>query len=156
MTEPAVDAAPHLLFRPEAFFLRPWRGWGVVRDGFGRTQLRYTAEGQGRGATRSAIAEQAFTFENGVVHRTEWEIVTDDDRRYFARDLVSGIEARGELVGDNFRWAFQTRAPTPLGQRRVRTEALYTLASPTKAFSFTTVSLWGMRLGTYTTFYEQL
>jgi hypothetical protein len=156
MSEAAADAPSHLLFRPDTFFLKPWRGWGVIRDGFGRPQLRYTALGHGRGASRSAAVEQVFTFENGVVHRAEWEIVSDDDRRYFARDLVSGVEARGELVDDDFRWAFRSRGPTPFGRRTVRTEALYTLASSTAAFSFAKVSWMGLRLATYTTFYEQL
>jgi hypothetical protein len=118
--------------------------------------MRYSAQGQGRGGTRSATAEQVFTFDNGVVHRTEWEIVSDDERRYFARDLGSGVEARGELMGDDFRWSFLSRAPTPFGRRTVRTEALYTLASPTAAFSFASVSLWGLRLSTFTTFYEHV
>lgn len=147
---------PELLFRPDSFFLRPWKGWGVMRDALGRPRLRYEAEGRGRTGTRAATAEQVFTFENGVVHRVDWEIVSDDDRRYFARDLCSGIEAKGEMHGPNFRWRFHARGATPFGEQRVRTEALYTLATPTAAFSFTRVSWLGLKLSTFTTFYEQV
>ena len=155
MSEPGRDA-PELLFRPDTFFLRPWKGWGVMRDALGRPRLRYEAEGRGRTGTRAATAEQVFTFENGVVHRVEWEILAEDERRYFARDLCSGIEARGEIDGANFRWCFHARGATPFGQQRVRTEALYTLATPTAAFSFTRVSWLGLKLSSFTTFYEQV
>lgn len=152
----SARATPDLLFRPDSFFLRPWKGWGVMRDALGRPQLRYEAEGGGRAGTRGATAEQVFTFENGVVHRVEWEIASDDEERYFARDLCSGIEARGEMDGPNFRWRFQARGATPFGEQRVRTEALFTLATPTAAFSFTRVSWLGLKLSSFTTFYEQV
>jgi Protein of unknown function (DUF3833) len=155
MSDPARDT-PELLFRPDSFFLRPWKGWGVMRDALGRPQLRYEAQGRGRSGTRAATAEQVFTFENGLVHRVEWEIVSEDERRYFARDLCSGIEARGETSGPDFRWRFHARGATPFGQQRVKTEALYTLATPTAAISFTRVSWLGLQLSTFTTFYEQV
>jgi hypothetical protein len=152
----AVPAEPRLLFRPDAFFLKPWRGWGVVRDRRGRPVARYEGSGHGRSGSRSATTEQAFTFEDGTIHLVEWEILSDEQDHFYARDLRSGIEARGEQRGLDFSWTFHTRAPTPFGTRRVRSDALYTMVRPSAAFSFTRVSWLGLTMTTYTTFYEHV
>jgi hypothetical protein len=151
----AATLTPQLLFRPDAIFLKPWRGWGVMRDLRGRPVLRYEAAGQGRAMSRGAIAEQVFTFENGQVQRVTWEILSDDETHFFARDLVSGVVARGRQRGKDFTWAFTSKAPTPVGSQKVRAEVLYTQVSEATAFSFTRTTLWGLQLATYTTFYEQ-
>ena len=146
-----------LLFRPDAFFLKPWRGWGVVRDGRGRSIDRYTAFGQGKAGSRSATTRQTFEFESGLVHTVEWDILTDDESHYFARDLKTGVEARGHAIGPDFCWMFLSETPGPLGKLvRARTTARYTLVTEQKAFSFTEVRRFGRLMRTFTTFYEQL
>jgi len=151
---PAPEPGP-MLFRPDTFFLKPWRGWGVMRGANGRPLSRYEAAGQGRNQSRSAAIEQRFTFDNGVVQAFEWEILADDEGRFFARDR-SGLEARGRQLGDDFCWAYTTKAPTPLGVRKVKVQALYTMVTPDTAFSFTEVKLWGLTLSSFTTYYTRL
>lgn len=146
-----------LLFRPDAFFLKPWRGWGVVRDAKGRSIDRYEARGQGRTGSRSASAEQTFTFESGLVNSVEWDILSDDEGHYFARDLRTGLEARGRALGEDFCWSFSSTGTGPLGRLiRTTTTATYTLATPTTAFSFAETRRLGRLLTTFTTFYEQV
>ncbi len=148
---------PTLLFRPDAFFLKPWRGWGVVRDPKGRTVDRYEARGEGRTGSRSASVELAFTFESGRVHAVEWDILSDDEGHFYARDLKTGVEARGSQQGGDFRWTFASPLPDRLGRMfPVTTTATYTLATPTTAFSFAEVRRFGRLLSTFTTFYEQI
>jgi len=148
---------PSRLFRPDAFFLKPWRGWGVVRDARGRTVDRFTAEGRGRASSRSAAAEQVFTFESGLVNTVEWDILSDADDHYYARDLKSGLEARGSAAGDDFCWSFPAPVPGPLGRfLKAKATARYTLATPTTAFGFTEIRLFGRVLRTFVTFYEQI
>lgn len=147
---------PPGLFRPDAFFLKPWSGWGVVRDARGRTVDRYVARGRGRAGSRAAAAEQVFTFESGLVHTVEWDILSDDEDHYYARDLRSGVEARGRPIGADFAWSFQSPAKDRLGRLfPVRTTAHYTLASPTAAFSVTEARRFGLLLRTFITFYQQ-
>ncbi len=126
-----------------------------MRDARGRPVLRYEASGEGRAQSRGSTAEQVFTFENGVVHRVQWEIASDDETHFFARDLISGVEARGRQRGKDFTWAFTSKTQTPFGLHKVRSEALYTQVTEKTAFSFTRTRLWGLSLATYTTFYEQ-
>lgn len=146
---------PTRIFRPDAFFLKPWRGRGVVRDGRGAVIDRYEARGQGRAGSRSASAEQVFTFESGAVTTVEWDILTDADDHYYARDLKSGLEARGQAIGPDFRWSFLAPVPGPLGRvLKARSTAFYTLAGPGSAFGFTEVRLLGRLLRSYTAFYE--
>jgi hypothetical protein len=152
----AARQAPKLLFRPDAFFLKPWKGCGVVRDRRGRPILRYAASGQGHAERRGATSEQTFTFEDGRVHKVEWEITSDDEVHYFAHDRLSDLEGHGEAVGDDFRWRLYAHADTPFGLQKVKTVVLYTLVTPTTAFGFTRTSLWGLPLNTYTTFFEQM
>jgi hypothetical protein len=49
----AATPTPELLFRPDAFFLKPWRGWGVMGGLRGRSVLRYPAAGEGQGQAMS-------------------------------------------------------------------------------------------------------
>jgi len=156
MTQPDPSEDTRL-FRPDAFFLKPWRGWGVVRDAAGRTIDRYEARGHGRSGSRSAAAEQVYTFESGRVTAVEWDILSDDEDHYYARDLKSGVEARGRNLGKDFRWSFEAPAPGLLGRFfKARTTSTFTLATPTTAFSFAETRRLGRLLVTYTTFYEQL
>ena len=156
MTDPASPDLT-LLFRPDAFFLKPWRGWGVVRDRQGRSTDRFEARGQGRSGSRSASAEQVFTFESGLVHAVEWDILTDDDNHYYARDLKSGVEARGRAIGQDFCWSFHSELPGLLGKLfPLATRAVYTQVTPTSAFSFSEVRRFGLLVRTFTTYYEQV
>jgi len=148
---------PPLLFRPDAFFLKPWRGWGVVRNAKGLSIDRYEARGQGKTGSRSASAEQTFTFDSGLVHSVEWDILTDDDNHYYARDLKTGVEARGQAIGRDFCWTFHSELPDRLGKLfKAHTQATYTQVSPSTAFSFSEVRRFGRLLRTYTTFYEHI
>lgn len=154
-----IDAPPAPeptgLFRPDAFFLKPWRGYGVVRDARGRVVDRFRASGQGRSGTRAAASEQVFTFESGLVHTVEWDILSDDEDHYYARDLRNGAEARGRFQDRDFVWTFASPLPGPLGRLlSARTTARYTLASPGQAFGFTEVRCLGLLLRSYTAFYE--
>ena len=146
-----------LLFRPDAFFLKPWRGWGVVRDARGNSIDKYETRGHGKAGSRSATTEQVITFESGLVRTVEWDILTDDEAHYFARDLRTGVEARGHAIGADFCWAFTSEVPGPLGKLiRSKTSVHYTLVTEQKAFSFAEVRRLGRLLTTFTTFYEQL
>jgi hypothetical protein len=161
MTDDRTPQDNHLLFRPDTFFLKPWRGWGVVRDRRGRVIDRYTGEGQGRTGTRSATSQMTFTFASGLVQTSEIDILSDDDGHYFARDPRSGIEGRGRFIGDEFRWTFDAmpipNLSGPLGRRlRARMTATYTLTSPSTAVGLTQVRLFGLVVRTMTAFFQHV
>jgi hypothetical protein len=154
-----VDPVPppaRMLFRPDAFFIKPWRGWGVARDRRGRPTARYTTQGRGSTGSRSAETEQTITFENGLTRTIRWEIASDDEAHFWARDLDTGVEARGVQSGDDFIWRFVSPVPTRLGTFKAHTRVVYTLATPTTAFGFAETRWLGLLLSSYTTFYEQL
>ncbi|MBS0294946.1 MAG: DUF3833 family protein [Proteobacteria bacterium] len=156
MSDTIVPPPATLLFRPDAFFIKPWRGWGVVRDGRGRPVSRYSAHGQGRTASRSAETEQVFVFDNGTTHTVRWELASDGEAHYWARDLATGVEARGVQLGENFEWRFRSPVPTRFGKLNAHARALHTLATPTTAFGFTEIRWMGLLLSSFTTFYEQI
>jgi hypothetical protein len=149
------------MFRPDTFFLKPWRGWGVVRDHRGRVIDRYTGEGQGRSSTRSASSSMTFTFASGLIHTVEMDILSDDQDHYYARDPKTGMEGRGRFIGDEFRWTFNAM-PIPgltgiLGKLlRAQTTAHYTLVSPSMAVGLTQVRLFGFVTRTMTTFFQHV
>ena len=151
-----MSAPEHpLLFRPDSFFIKPWRGWGVVTTPAGRTVARFSAFGDGRSESRAAVVAQNLTFEDGRTHRVEWEVASDDEGRYVATETTTGVVARGGLSGREFCWSFRAPGPTPLGMRRCRTAARYTLITPDKALSFARTSWLGLPLARVTTFYER-
>lgn len=155
MSHPAPPPA-RPLFRPDAFFVKPWRGWGVVRDGKSRILGRYEASGQGKVGSRSALTEQTIVFEDGSTVTTEWDIATDDEAHFFARDVRTGVEARGRQMGTDFHWSFASPVKTPVGTLKTRTDVVYTMVEATTAFSFAETRLLGRLVSSYTTFYRQV
>lgn len=159
-----IDRAPtdqDQLFRPDTFFLKPWRAIGVVRSAGGLTVDRFTGHGVGRTGSRAASAEMTFTYDSGVVQAVEMDILSDADGHYYSRDLRSGLEGRGRFVGDDFRWVY---ASTPIpGLKgivgalvRARVVSTFSLLSPSRAMGFTEVRVFGMLLRTMTTYFEHL
>lgn len=154
-------ANPNLMFRPDTFFLKPWRGWGVMRDRNGKVIERYTAEGQGRAGTRSASSQMTLTFASGVIQTIEMDILSDADGHYFARDLKTGLEGRGRYVGDDFQWQFAGMPlpglTGPMGKLiKAQTTATYTLTSDTTAVGLTQMRLFGFVVRTMTTFFQHV
>lgn len=156
----APEAGPVRLFRPDTFFLKAWKGWGVVRDGRGRTVERYTAQGEGRTGSRSAASAMTLTFEDGRTQQFETDILSDADGHYYARDLKTGVEARGAYRGEDFHWVF-TPAPIPgatglMKLIRAHSTAMYVLTSPSTAVGFTEVRVFGILVRTMTTFFQHV
>ncbi|MBX7248351.1 MAG: DUF3833 domain-containing protein [Caulobacteraceae bacterium] len=148
---------PPLLFRPDTFFLKPWRGWGVVRDARGRTLDRFECHGQGQTGTRSASTKMTFEFASGKVQTTEWDILSDDEGHFYARDVRTGQEGRGHPIGGDFRWVFMAPAPGPLGRwLKVRSQATYTLVAPDTALGVTVGKLFGLTVTTVVTFFRHV
>ena len=150
MSAPAyADQSPEARFDARAFFSEPWRGWGVVSDGFGAPIGGYEVNGQGR-EVDGARLEQSVTYDNGMVQALEWEILTDEGGPLTARDVKSGVIAQSRQTGDGIRWTYKMRAPTPIGLRMVKVEATYTMTGEGSARSVTVVSLYGFRLAVLT------
>jgi len=105
-----------MLFRPDAFFLKPWTGWGVLRDLRGRTVERFECHGQAEASSRSATSTITYLYETGRVEKLVWNIVSDDEDHYFASELRGGVEGRGRPVGRDFRWVFQMPMPGKYGK----------------------------------------
>jgi hypothetical protein len=146
----------HLIFRPEAFFLRPWSGGGVSRGPTGRIIARFIASGRGRidEADRSALLEQSVRYDDGRESALTWRIVSDDEGHFVATEQGSGIQAEGGAEGPDFRWAFTAPSPTPLGLLKVRCEVTYSMVEPDAAISYARLTRWGIPLGSLTTYYR--
>ena len=146
---------PTLLFRPDTFFLKPWHGWGVVRDWRGLSVDRYRCHGQGRTGSRAATTAMTYEFDSGVKQTIEWDILSDDDGHYFARDPKSGMEGRGRAIGNDFRWVFTTPAPGALGKMLTgRATATYTLMTPETGMGVTEIKAFGITVRSLVTFFQ--
>ncbi len=146
---------PELLFRPDAFFLKPWTGWGVLRDLRGRSVERFECHGQAEASSRSATSTITYLYESGRVEKLVWNIVSDDEDHYFASELRGGVEGRGRPVGRDFRWVFQMPMPGKYGKLLTMTAvATYTLLSPSTAMGVTKFQLFGVTLRTMTAFFQ--
>jgi hypothetical protein len=151
----ATDASPHAVFRPDHFFLGDWHGWGVARDPFGRVRRRFSIQGSGKtdDHSRRAVVHQAFTFDDGHVERQVWEVSTDDQGYFISREQISGMLANGRQSGRDYLLDANVLAALPIGKRRLRLTARYTLAEPNVAFSFTSVKRFGLRISAVTACY---
>ena len=87
---------------------------------------------------------QVWTWDSGLEQVSEWEFLSTDEDGYAARDLRSGVVARGRRSGKSFVWAFKTKAPTPFGTQTVRVQTTYSTLSATMAESVTKTTLMGV------------
>ena len=150
-----LPTRPELLFRPDAFFLKPWTGWGVLRDIRGRTVDRFECHGQAEASSRSATSSVTYLYETGRMEELVWNIVSDDEDHYFANELRGGVEGRGRPVGRDFRWVFQVPMPGRYSKLLSMTAvATYTLLSPSTAMGVTEFRLFGVTLQTMTAFFQ--
>ncbi len=155
MTSPAPPP-PRLLFRPDAFFIKPWRGWGVIRDARGRTAKRFETSGGGSVGSRAARTFQTICYDDGTTTTTEWEIETDDEAHFYARDPKTELEGRGRESGEEFIWDARMPVKTRFGTFTAKIKVVYTLLSPTAAFGFTETRMLGVLVSTATTYFEHV
>jgi hypothetical protein len=150
-----LPTRPELLFRPDAFFLKPWNGWGVVRDIRGRTVERFECHGQAETGSRSATSTITYLYETGRVEKLVWDIVSDDEDHYFATELRGGVEGQGRPSGRDFRWTFMVPMPGKFGKLfKLSAVAVYTLLAPTTAMGVTRFRLFGVTVRTMTAFFQ--
>ena len=135
--------------RPEVFLFPPWRGQGVTCDAFGIQRDKYELSGGGRlDADGSVIIDYVVAFDGGLTNVHAWKIKPDTGEQIFARDLVSGEEAKGRTTPRGFYWA--TRAPirTAFGTRVCRVELSYEIIGAHEAVSTVTAALLGVTVAT--------
>ena len=153
LAEPNVPAASTAetggAFHPDAFFVKPWRGNGVICDAFGIARGRYQQWGHSRiDEDGGLILEQTSTFESGLVNVFEWKILSSADGKIRARDLKTGKEARGERTTNGFLWRYKSMALTPFGRRKCQFSVLYSQNGLHEASNSTTISFLGVTVKT--------
>jgi len=151
------ESAPplHAVFRPDSFFLEPFRGWGLTCDPRGRVLSRFEVSGSGRLDVRgrSAWVEQNIAYDNGRRDRLNWEIVSDDDGHYVGREHDKGLKAEGRAGPEGFCWGFRTPLPKG-GKGWIRVD--YTLIGQDVAIARARLTRLGIRLSDTTTFYRHV
>lgn len=146
--KPPVQPGAQDAFRFDSFFFHPWRGHGVIRDRLGLKKGSYDAQGRGRIDDGRIFLEHTHTFNTGLIHRCEWEIVESNDGRIVARENALDILGQGWQTEQGFRWTYTSRMPTSFGLKRFKTTVLYTLNGAGRARSSGSIGLWGMPLTT--------
>ncbi|HWE44862.1 MAG TPA: hypothetical protein VG407_02450 [Caulobacteraceae bacterium] len=135
--------------RPETFLFPPWRGSGVTCDAFGIQRDKYEVSGGGRiDEDGSAVIDYVVAFASGLTNTHAWKIKPDTGDQIFARDLMSGEDARGRITPIGFYWI--TRAPirTAFGTRLCKVEVSYEILSASEAISTVTAALLGVTVAT--------
>lgn len=154
--DPTDAAIPdHSVFRPDSFFVGPFRGWGVMLDGKGNLLSRFETRGSGRMdvPARAAIVEQDITFTTGAVDRLVWEIISDDEGHFIGHEREKKLKAEGGTHRDGFRWTF--RMPIA-GRGAARVCVDYWTIGEDSAVSRAVATALGMKLSVTTTFYQRL
>ncbi len=153
---PALNDPFHGVFKPDSFFLQPFRGWGVTCARSGAVQRKFEVIGAGRleVRARAAVVEQAITYADGGTDRLEWEIVSDDDGHYVGVEKAKGLRAEGRLSDAGFRWTF--KMPLPKGGGKATVSVGYTLIAPDVALARADVRRFGLLIGYTLTFYQHV
>ncbi len=145
---PLVDEQGGDLRRPEVFFTKTWRGSGVATDAFGIPQDRYEVSfGPIPQADGSVVVDHRIMFESGLVNGYEWALLPTTGDAIAARDLKTGVTAKGSVNPVGFQWGFDGRYKTPFGVQRCRHDVVITLLSPIEIESAVTVSFLGVTVG---------
>lgn len=154
-TEPARTVIPdHCVFRPDSFFVGPFRGWGVTVDARGRLLNRFETMGLGRldVPARAAIVEQDITFSNGLKDRLVWEVISDDEGHFVGHEREKKLKAEGGTHHEGFRWTF--RMPIP-GRGSAKVCVDYWTTGEDSAVSRAVATAMGVKLSVTTTFYQR-
>ncbi|MDQ6655716.1 MAG: DUF3833 domain-containing protein [Verrucomicrobiota bacterium] len=93
-------------FRPEQFFAGHTRSSGVFRNTVGKPEQRFTTDCHGRTRGNTLRLDQRFRYDDGHTQERHWEIRRVDAVHYVGRanDVVG--EARGEVTGASFHFAY--------------------------------------------------
>ncbi len=149
--KPEAAKARGLQIRPEVFFYPPWRGTGLICDGFGLPKERYQLRGKGRTLEDGSIViEQCVEFESGAKDPHEWVYAPANGDQISARDLVTGKELRGRMTPRGFEWSYPLMAPTPFGLRRCSAHVEFVLSNQHEASTTVSMSLFGVVFSTAT------
>ncbi|MBS0297590.1 MAG: hypothetical protein JSR45_14875 [Proteobacteria bacterium] len=133
--------------RPEQFLFPPWRGSGVYCDAFGLPAGKYQVWGQGRREADLVVIDFDTLLDVGVANHFEWVFAPGDGLELRFSDRVSGQEATGQVTAEGFGWEWKLLHKTPLGLRRCQVSARFELTGPNSAVTSTTISLWGVSVG---------
>lgn len=156
--EAIIDAAPALQpnsgiapfsARPETFLFPHWTGKGAIRDAFGIRYDEYRVEGYGELDEAGApVIHYRIEFGKSGSSRHKWRIRRNTGRKIVATDLITGVNARGQVTETGWVWGAPGRIKTPLGVRLANIELAYTVLSDCEAETRVTVRLWGVTVGT--------
>lgn len=134
--------------RPEVFLFPSWRGQGIYCDAFGVPNGRYEIWGHGETqADGSVVIEMNTRLDIGTSNHFEWVISPSSELRFPLYDRVTGQQASGVITATGFGWSWNLLHRTPLGVRRCRVEGMFNLRGPAEASTSTTMTLWGVAVG---------
>lgn len=134
--------------RPEAFLFPAWRGHGVYCDAFGLPAGKYESWGEGRREDDGTVVLDFHTrLDTGVENHFAWAVAPEQGKRFRLIDRISGQESRGDMCERGFTWSWSHIHATPLGLRRCRVRAVYTLIGSDEASTDVTISLFGVMVG---------
>ncbi len=93
-------------FRPEKFFSGHTRSTGVFRNTIGKPEQRFTTDCRGETRGITLYLDQLFRYDDGHTQERHWQIRKVDATHYIGRanDVVG--DARGEVTGSSFHFAY--------------------------------------------------
>nr|WP_255537773.1 DUF3833 domain-containing protein [Motiliproteus sp. SC1-56] len=143
------------LFKPETYFQGKTWAWGVFEDRFGNLKRQFQAEIQGDWDGQTLTLDEHFVYSDGETEQRIWRIVRGDDNLYTgtAGDVVG--EARGQTAGNAFQWRYQLNLPVGENHWVVNFNDWLWLQPGGVVVSRTSVTKWGLELGTLTVFFSK-
>ena len=99
---------------PETFFQGHLKGWGVVKDLFGRIPRRFTIDMTGEWSQehRALHLDETYAYVNGETFQRRWAIHTDELGHIIGHDALEVARMQGRQQGQDFEIVFD-RARRP-------------------------------------------
>lgn len=129
---------------------------GMFQDRSGQVVRRFVVDMEGRWDGDTGVLDEHFTYADGTRDRRIWTLQRHAEGHYTgtAADVVG--EARGQTVGNAFRWAYTLRLPVDGKVYEVQFDDWMYLIDERVMLNRATMSKFGIRLGEVTLSFTRL
>ena len=156
--KPSIDDAKlsDKTFELEKFFDGKVKAYGQFQDVLGNVSRRFVVDIDGSWDGEALTLVENFTYSDDTTEQRIWTLAKGDDDTWTgdAKGVIG--EAKGQIEGDTFYWAYKIDLPLPDGEMRVSFDDYMWLLDDDRVLNIAYMSKWGFPLGQVTIMFERL
>jgi len=147
-----------LAFRPDHFFLGPTKGWGLVRDVFGRLidRCEIVTEGRWDHNYGALHFDETFTYDSGWVETLNWVFAPDARGRMSASEPSVVGAPTTWTEGRDYRLQFRRTGAPPVDKVALLYDVTFTLFQPHMVLKSAKLKWFGLTVRSMTAYHRRV